>query len=500
MKKLHNKGINHLVEESYHSHYSFDNEYELLNFDFKIDACSNKSQVMKVHSKFPNKLILVLEAISVITNMQLKDGLVMFVTNKHKSDGDVSPANLKKWLMQNYNVDVPYMRVFRGREQAYSDMYGKWDDSYGSFNGVLAVATSIDGNNDMFLVAYDVLEFENTKSWTWFLKSLKKAIGTPNGLVISSDMHKGLEVSITHVYPNVKHHEYISHLYRNFKKHFKGDYFRTRLWGATKTYFVSKHDRMFNKIASVCKDVIIYFNENHDKIWSRSKFGTLVKCDYITNNISETFNSWVGDIHYKLVLDLLAAIREKLMQPFNKKRKIVNKWKGTLNLGNFEVCRSSDNRAQVNYKGKSWEVILDEKIYRCRVWQVKGLPCVHATVFIAFTRESDWDKYVDTYFTIHKFKEAYALEVAPMSGKDQWGHIETIEKIYSPIIKRPPGRPKKNKIIPHDEPKKRHRCPRCGMFGHHEKTCKNPASQGFDDASTNKMKEHKKNNEFLLRV
>jgi hypothetical protein len=39
----------------------------------------------------------------------------------------------------------------------------------------------------MFPVAYGVLESENTKSWVWFLLALKRAIGTPEGLVISSD-------------------------------------------------------------------------------------------------------------------------------------------------------------------------------------------------------------------------------------------------------------------------------------------------------------------------
>ena len=72
----------------------------------------------------------------------------------------------------------------------------------GKFNGVLAAAVSIDGNNSIFPVAYAVLESENTRSWEWFLMSLKKAIGTPNGLVISSDMQKGLEAAITQVYPD----------------------------------------------------------------------------------------------------------------------------------------------------------------------------------------------------------------------------------------------------------------------------------------------------------
>ncbi|KAL4583846.1 hypothetical protein LXL04_008431 [Taraxacum kok-saghyz] len=87
-----------------------------------------------------------------------------------------------------------------------------------------------------------------------------------------------------------------------------------------------------------------------------------------------------------------------------------------------------------------------------------------------------------TYFSVEKFKVAYALEIALMAGKDQWMHMETIEKIY----------PKKKRIVPCDEPKKIHRCPRCGMYGHHERTCKNPASQASDHASTGKKKEHKR--------
>ncbi|GJS87131.1 hypothetical protein Tco_0769767 [Tanacetum coccineum] len=148
----------------------------------------------------------------------------------------------------------------------------------GKFNGVLVAATGIDGNNSIFPVAYGVLESENTKSWTWFLNLLKEAIGTPNGLVISSDMQKGLEVAISEVYPNA----------------------------------------------------IRYLNDNHKKIWSVSKFGTISKCDYITNNISESFNSWIGELRYQPVINLLDAIIERLMVRFDNKRRIVEKWKGNI--------------------------------------------------------------------------------------------------------------------------------------------------------------------------
>ncbi|GJW22322.1 hypothetical protein Tco_0032944, partial [Tanacetum coccineum] len=352
------------------------------------------------------------------------------ISDKLKSDGDVSVTQLRKWLMKHYNVELPYQKVYRGKEQAYTDTYGKWEDSFmniehfkdeilnrnpgsiidinferngdkkcfqrffislvacfmgfltgcrpyisldachlkGKFNGVLVAATGIDGNSSMFPVAYGILESENTSSWIWFLELLKKAIGTPHGLVISSDMQKGLEVAITQVYPDAEHRECLRHLYSNFKKKFRGDFYNIKLWGAAKTYSVNVHDRLLNDIAGVSEKAITYLHANHNKVWIRCKFGTTSKCDYITNNVSESFNSWVGDLRYQQVLNLLDGIREMLMAHFDKKRRVVRKWKGTLvpatktylkniskNLGEYAVCRSSDNRAEVKHKGKRWE-------------------------------------------------------------------------------------------------------------------------------------------------
>ncbi|GKA03523.1 putative transposase, MuDR, plant, MULE transposase domain protein [Tanacetum coccineum] len=170
------------------------------------------------------------------------------LSDKIRFDGDVSIAELRKWLMQSYNADIPYKRVYRGKEQAFSDIYRKREDSFiymnaykeellkrnagsvvdiafesdgdkkrfqrlfvslaacsqgflagcrpyialdachlkGKSNGVLAAATCIDGNNSIFPIAYSVLESENTSSWTWFLEALRKEIRTLDGLVMAS--------------------------------------------------------------------------------------------------------------------------------------------------------------------------------------------------------------------------------------------------------------------------------------------------------------------------
>ncbi|GJZ46403.1 transposase, MuDR, MULE transposase domain protein, partial [Tanacetum coccineum] len=396
------------------------NHYAVINeFEYKIDksdlerltaCCEDKKCEWRIHASTTEDKITFQVKKFVEThsctrsnkcgNKRATQGWIAnVIADKLKSDGDMSAVEIIKWLMKTYNVDVPYMRAFRGKEQAYTVMhacsrgflagcrpYISLDACHlkGRFNGVLAAAVSID------------------------------AIGTPNGLVISSDMQKGLEAAITQVYPDVEHRECMRHLYSNFKKQYRGDFFKFKLWGAANTCCVSKHDQLLEEIDSV------------------------------------------SDARFRPVLDLLDAIREMLM-----------------NLGDYQVSRSSDNRAEVMYKGNLWEVLLDKKTCSCRVWQVKGFPCVHAATFIAFTWDAIWDSYVDPYFTIDKFKEAYALEIAPIPEKDQWVHIDTSEKIHPPIVKRPIGRPRKNRIVAHDETK-RHRCVKCNGFGHHQKTCKNP--------------------------
>lgn len=82
----------------------------------------------------------------------------------------------------------------------------------------------------MFPVAYGMFDSESKDSWKWFMEKLHMAIGSPPGLVISTDAGKGIDTSLTKVFSNgVEHKECMRHLFKNFQKRWHGEVFERNL-------------------------------------------------------------------------------------------------------------------------------------------------------------------------------------------------------------------------------------------------------------------------------
>jgi hypothetical protein len=86
-------------------------------------------------------------------------------------------------------------------------------------------------------------------------------------------------------------------------------------------------------------------------------------------------------------------------------------------------------------------------------------------------RGAEIQSYVDEYYSVARFQAAYVAPMPTMTDKTQWVKVDLGFTIYPPIQeKRPPGRPRVQRIRGFLEPgKKVVKCKKCKQPGHFKK-------------------------------
>ncbi|KAH9613684.1 hypothetical protein KSS87_014391 [Heliosperma pusillum] len=132
----------------------------------------------------------------------------------------------------------------------------------------------MDGNNNIFPIAWAIVEVENRDSWQWFLEVLVTDIGVDEGadFTFMSDRQKG-------------------------------DY-----------------KCAVEEIKFLSTDAYNYVNGIPPIHWSRHAFSTNCKSSMILNNLCETFNAVLKDARDKPILTCMEWLRRYVMKRMSEKR------------------------------------------------------------------------------------------------------------------------------------------------------------------------------------
>ncbi|GKC06245.1 hypothetical protein Tco_0997855 [Tanacetum coccineum] len=163
--------------------------------------------------------------------------------------------------------------------------------------GEILTAMGRDGNNQMYPIAWAVVDVENKNNWCWFLSLLADDLDLQEGLgvTIISDSHKGLIEAVRTWLPQAEHRHCTRHIYVNFKRKWSGLIYKRLFWGAAASTIEQDFTRYMEQIRQLDPEAYRYLMEREPERWSKAYFQTGRSCASFENGISESFNAQIID-------------------------------------------------------------------------------------------------------------------------------------------------------------------------------------------------------------
>ncbi|XP_019240468.1 PREDICTED: uncharacterized protein LOC109220453 [Nicotiana attenuata] len=303
------------------------------------------------------------------------------------------------------------------------------------------------GNNQMYYVAWAVVEKETKHTWSWFFRclihDLQLTESQGEGLTIISDMQK------THV----------EQLETKVERRGKKKKFWARARASFEEYLKAKIDELAELGDSkIIEDLLRYPKQ----CWCRAFFKDWSKCDSVENNMCETFNSWILSARHKSIITMLEEIKVKVIERMITMREFATRCISDVSLMamgyieeavKHEFKWNGDTGYEIQHGIYKHIVDFSNNTCTCRSWQLKGIPCSHAICAMFFKRFEPAN-YVTHWYRKETYLKAFSCYIQPVTNMEMRPSTQN-PTVEPPIITKMPGRPKKNKKIAQDEPKKK---------------------------------------------
>lgn len=181
---------------------------------------------------------------------------------------------------------------------------------------MLLAAVAIDGNYGIYPLVVAIVENENQWSWGYFLEKLYEQVGVnrAQGLYFMIDRHKGVLITLEKYFPCVDVRYCCRHIYANFRQKFPGSALKNHFWAVCRSADNSGFYKHMDGIKRISETAHTWLNKIPLPHWCKHLFNHRVKIAHVTNNMTESFNSWINQFRDLPVLKLLEEIRRKTMK------------------------------------------------------------------------------------------------------------------------------------------------------------------------------------------
>jgi len=208
----------------------------------------------------------------------------------------------------------------------------------GKYLGTLLLATTQDGNFNIFPLAFAIVDTENDASWEWLFRQLSCVIPDDDGLAIISDRHKSIGKAIRNVYPLDSRGICTYHLHKNILLRFKGSESFGLLKKAATAFQLSDFTVLFQQIHELNLELHSFLVRTDLSMWTRLHFPG-DRYNFTTSNNAETINKVLRPYRYYPIVALLDEVRMMLTRWFATKHKQACGMTTTLTTGVEKLLR-----------------------------------------------------------------------------------------------------------------------------------------------------------------
>ncbi|XP_028124425.1 uncharacterized protein LOC114321467 [Camellia sinensis] len=464
-------------------------------------------------------------AVCTSKNSRMSSNLVAsLIVNEVCGNPQTHPIDVVRQFTNQYGLTITYNHAWLGVEKARTTTFGDFSMFYDEIRWNMDIVMStnpisylrLDYNHQserfkrfllrlmlpfkglgiavlycFFPLAMAIVDTETIDSWEWFFMRLSNILLDERPITFISNRNAGLFEALPKVLPTAYHYFFLQHLKANLRDRFSSpsfsNTFRSKIVFLFSSCAYASTVGCFNQCLKELQDkgkgIVCKFLSNfpYDK-WTNAYF-IGQKYGEMHSNVTESFNSWILQARHLPTMKMIDSIRLKIMDLMSRRREQNKKWNTFLcpemdsTLVNalksrriWLVSRSSDHVFEV----QSWLSVSVDLLNRtcpCYQWQLNGFLCAHTATAI---QKSGGDLYahVEPFYYISKFKACYAESVyaKPIAEKPLVTMDDLI--VLPPICKKPPCRPRKNRIPSRGEKIRRVQCGRCEKYGHNRKTCK----------------------------
>ncbi|XP_023765784.1 uncharacterized protein LOC111914242 [Lactuca sativa] len=144
----------------------------------------------------------------------------------------------------------------------------------GRVKGELLFAIGRDANNQIYPIAWVVVDVENKDNWKWFVELLGADIGFKQGrgLTLISDQQKGLVESVKELMPYAEHKQCARDIYANFRKNFNGEMYKKMFWRCCMSTTEEGFKSNMEELRKFSQEAYDHLTKRDPNTWSRAFF------------------------------------------------------------------------------------------------------------------------------------------------------------------------------------------------------------------------------------